>query len=104
LVHIVDVSPYTERDPIQDYRTVMKELEAHDPNLAKRQQILVANKIDLLGENRERLNKIEAFAGEKKLSYYAISALKKQGLPQVISAMRNALEEIAELGKSTSDA
>jgi len=104
LVHIVDVSPYTERDPIQDYRTVMKELEAHDPNLAKRQQILVANKIDLLGENRERLNKVESFARKENLSYYAISAMTKQGLPQVVSAMRNALEEIAEPRKRTKNA
>jgi GTP-binding protein len=101
LVHIVDVSPYTERDPIQDYRTVMKELEAFDPKLAERRQILVANKIDLLDRSRERLEKVEAFAVEEKCPFYAISALKKQGLRQVVAAMKSMLEELEESEKDT---
>ncbi|MFC2165468.1 GTPase ObgE [Acidobacteriota bacterium] len=96
LVHIVDVSPYTERDPVQDYRTVMKELEAFDTNLAKRRQILVANKIDLLGDNLDRLNKVESLAKAETLPFYAISAMKKQGLRPVISAMKDMLEELEE--------
>jgi GTP-binding protein len=103
LVHIVDVSPYTERDPVQDYRTVMKELEAFDPNLAERRQILVANKIDLLGDSQERLNKVESLAVAEKLPFYAISATKKQGLRPVISAMKSVLEELEESKKSASD-
>lgn len=101
LVHIVDVSPYTERDPVQDYRTVMKELEAFNPNLSKRRQILLANKIDLLGDAKERLNNVESFAKTEKLPFYAISALKKQGLKPVISAMKVLLEELDESEKRT---
>jgi len=103
LVHIVDVSPYTDRDPVQDYRTVMKELEAFDTTLAKRRQILVANKIDLLGGAEERLNKIESLAKEENLPFCAISALTKQGLQKVVSAMKGVLEEIEESGKRPGD-
>jgi len=103
LVHIVDVSPYTERDPVQDYRTVMKELEAFDPNLARRKQILVANKIDLLSDVQERLNKVESLAMAEKIRFHAISAMKKQGLRQLVSAMKDVLEELEESKKNTSD-
>jgi len=103
LVHIVDVSPYTERNPVQDYRTVMKELKAFDPNLARRRQILVANKIDLLSDVQERLNKVESFAMAEKIPFYAISAMKKQGLRQLVSAIKDVLEELEESEKNTSD-
>ena len=52
LVHIVDVSPYSGRDPVEDFGVVMRELEAFNPDLADRRQIVVANKIDLLGRGR----------------------------------------------------
>ncbi|MCK4264478.1 MAG: GTPase ObgE, partial [Candidatus Aminicenantes bacterium] len=55
LVHLIDVSPYVQRDPVQDFITVMKELEAFNHRLAERIQILVANKIDLIGEDKGKL-------------------------------------------------
>ena len=82
----------------------MKELEAFDPNLAKRRQILVANKIDLLGDAQERLNKVESLASAEKLPFYAISAMKKQGLRPVVAEMKSVLEELEDKEKNTSDA
>ncbi len=104
LVHILDVSPYTERDPVHDYRTVMKELEAFDPNLAKHRQILVANKIDLLGDAQERLNAVESLALAEKIPFFAISAMKRQGLRPVVSAMKSALKELEDKEKNSSNA
>ena len=74
----------------------MKELEAFDPNLAQRRHILVANKIDLLDSDKERLHKVETFAKEEMLPFYAISALKKQGLRPIIAAMKSVLDELEE--------
>jgi GTP-binding protein len=96
LVHIVDISPYTQRDPVEDFHTVNKELEAFDPRLGKRTQIVVANKIDLLPGSEERLEKLKRLAAQERLPFFAISALQKIGLKQVIDAMSKALEEMQE--------
>jgi GTP-binding protein len=96
LVHIIDISPYSQRDPVEDFHTVRKELEAFDPRLIKRTQILVANKIDLLPGSEERLKKLKKLAAKEGLPFIAISALQKIGLNQVIDAMSKALEEVKQ--------
>jgi len=50
LLHLVDVSSASGRDPVQDYETVNHELEAYNSDLALRPQIVVATKIDALDE------------------------------------------------------
>lgn len=92
LVHLVDVSPYTRRDPVHDFGAVMKELEAFDPQLIKRPQLLVANKIDLIGEDKRRLEKVKSFAQKEKLPFFAVSALRRNGLSDLIMAMAEKLE------------
>lgn len=87
LVHILDVSPYTQRDPVQDYRTVREELAQFDPKLVKRRQILVANKIDLISEGDERLKSVVQLAKREKIPFFAISALKKNGLKPLVREM-----------------
>jgi GTP-binding protein len=92
LVHLVDVSPYTRRDPVHDFGAVMRELEAFDPQLIKRPQLLVANKIDLIGEDKRRLEKVKSFAQKEKLPFFAVSALRRNGLSDLIMAMAEKLE------------
>jgi GTP-binding protein len=75
---------------------VKKELEAFDPRLVKRTQIVVANKIDLLPGSEERLEKLKRLAEHEGLPLFAISALQKIGLKQVIDAMSRALEELQD--------
>ena len=98
LVHLVDVSPYTERDPARDYGIVMKELEAFNPGLARRTQILVANKVDLLGGDKARLDRLKRLAARKKIPFYAISAIKSEGLKPLVAAMAKILERLEEEG------
>ncbi len=97
LVHIIDISPYSQRDPVEDFFTVNKELEAFDPRLIKRTQIVVANKIDILsGSEEKRLENLRKLAAQKGLPFFAISALQKIGLKQVVEAMSSALREIED--------
>ncbi len=58
LIHVIDISGSEGRDPIEDYRTIMKELEAYG-DLKDRPMLIAANKTDLPGaeENIERLKK-----------------------------------------------
>jgi len=92
LVHIIDVSPYTDRDPVDDFYTVLKELESFDSKLCKREQIIVANKIDLLGKSRDRLDNVEKMAQKERLPFYPISALKKEGLKEFIYGIEKILK------------
>jgi GTP-binding protein len=94
LVHLVDVSPYTGRDPVEDYDVVMKELESFNPGLARRAQILAANKIDLLGRDKSRLARLKQMAGRKKIPFFAISALKGEGVKRLVGAMAKVLERL----------
>lgn len=87
IVHLIDMAAYEGRNPIEDYRTINKELKEYSKEVASKPQIIAANKMDLEGAalNLERFNK----AIKKKV--YPISALKKQGLEELIAAIRKRL-------------
>ena len=57
IVHIIDVSGWEGRDPVEDYNSIRNELVSHHPELASKPEIVVANKIDVPGheENLQRL-------------------------------------------------
>lgn len=96
LLHLVDVSPYTGRNPVQDFKTVLKEIEAFSPRLVERHQILAANKIDLLEEKKEGLVDLKKLARKEGLPFFAISALKKEGLGKLVNELAGTLDEIKE--------
>jgi GTP-binding protein len=96
IVHIVDVSPYTGRDPVEDHRVIMTELEAFSPEVAARPQVLAANKIDTLGGDRSRLDRLKRLASRKKIPFFAVSALNGEGLKPLVAAVARALERLRE--------
>ncbi|MGD2246102.1 MAG: GTPase ObgE [Candidatus Aminicenantes bacterium] len=94
LVHLIDVSPYTDRDPEADFFSVCRELELFNPDLLDREQIVAANKIDLLGDSKERLEKVKRLAQRKNLLFFSISALKGEGLNDLVFGIGKTLEKI----------
>ncbi|MDH4257277.1 MAG: GTPase ObgE, partial [Candidatus Aminicenantes bacterium] len=82
-----------------DFRTVMKELEAFSPRLIKRHQILAANKIDLLGGDKSSLEKVRKMADREGLPFFAISALKEEGIRRLVNELAKTLEELQEKSK-----
>lgn len=93
LVHLIDVSPYSGRDPVNDYRVIQNELKAFNPELVKRKQIIVANKIDLLGEDKKRLTAVKRLAIKEKKPFLAISAVTGEGLKNLVNLLTKMLEE-----------
>jgi GTP-binding protein len=91
LVHLVDLSPETGRDPVEDVRAINGELEEHGEGLEKKPQILVANKTDIL-EAAENLKRLRAYAARRKMPFLAISAATRQGLKELTYAMKQALD------------
>ena len=100
LVHLVDVSPYTGRDPVKDFQVVMRELESFNPDLARRRQILVGNKVDLLDKDRSRLETLKKFAAKKKLPFFAVSAVKNEGLKALVNEMGKILQRLEDRPKA----
>lgn len=93
LLHLVDVSSLSGRDPVGDYETINRELEAYDASLAARPQIVVATKIDALDEP-ERLERLRRRAAADRKSFYAISSATGEGVRELVNAIARALDEI----------
>ncbi|MDA1060621.1 MAG: GTPase ObgE [bacterium] len=81
LVHIID--GYSE-SPVKNYRTINKELKEFDPNLAKLEQIIVINKIDLLDGKtlKKRVASMKKIA--KKAKIFSISGITREGLKPLL--------------------
>ena len=60
LVHVIDVSGSEGRDPIEDYIKINEELVQYDPQLAKKPQIIAANKMDMVYDE-DKLNEFMEF-------------------------------------------
>lgn len=100
LVHLIDVSPATGRDPVDDYAVVIKELEAYGPSLAARPKIIVANKTDTLGGQRSRLERVRRLAAKQGAPFFAVSALTGKGLKELRAGMAGLLDSLeAAAGK-----
>jgi len=87
LIQLIDMSGSEGRDPIEDCQIINKELKNYSQEVYNKPQILVANKMDL--ENAA-LNLLK-FKKAIKNKIYPISALKKQGLEELIEAIRKKL-------------
>jgi GTP-binding protein len=86
LVHLVDVSSASGRDPVEDFETVRRELDLFDPAFASRPQIVAANKMDAADEE-ERVTKLEKRANTLRLPFYRISGVTGHGVPALLEAM-----------------
>jgi GTP-binding protein len=86
LLHLVDMSSVSGRDPVSDYEVINRELAAYDPRLAERPQIVVATKIDALDEP-ERVESLRARANQDERKFFAISSVTGAGVRELISAV-----------------
>ena len=85
LLHLVDAAGSEGRDPIADIEAINKELAGYSEFLAARPQILVANKTDLLGDNREPIEKLRAYAQEHDWLFAEISAATNTGVRELVN-------------------
>jgi GTP-binding protein len=79
LVHMVDVSESSGRDPVEDFRVVMEELASFREELARKPMFVVASKIDV-AQDRERISRLKSLAAAKGLPFYEISSVTGQGI------------------------
>jgi len=79
LIHLLDISGLSGRDPLADYDTINRELRAFDEGLAAKPQVVVANKLDL-AEARDRLPALRAAFAARGIELWSISAATGDGL------------------------
>lgn len=96
IIHIVDAASTEGRDPVADIYAINKELEAYNQEIAKRPQIIAANKIDMLGTGMENekdpIQRIKEEFEPKGIKVFPISAVSGQGVRELLYAVNNLLE------------
>ena len=97
IIHIVDAAGTEGRDPINDIYTINKELEAYNPEIAARPQIIAANKMDAVytPEGEESiLDKIKKEFEPQGISVFPVSAVSGQGLKELLYKVNEMLSQV----------
>jgi GTP-binding protein len=95
ILHLVDVSSISGRDPVEDYEIINRELANYNEDLAARPQMIVATKLDALDEP-ERLESLRAKAAEDGKEFFEISAVTNLGTKELVAAVAKKLRELKE--------
>ena len=90
LVHLLDVSGLSGRDPVDDYDVLCRELALASPALGTKPQIVVAGRIDL-AETRERLPEVRARFAERGIDLHAVSGVTGEGTRELVQRIAAAV-------------
>lgn len=93
LLHIIDAAAVDGREPLEDYKRINAELVKYSEKLAKKRQILVANKIDLPSAE-EHLAALQDLAEKEGVAFFKISAATGAGVDALIDYLATELEKI----------
>ncbi len=96
ILHLVDVSSLSGRDPVKDYEVINRELSNYDANLGSRPQIVVATKLDSL-DDPKRLDKLKKRAKKDNKPFFEISAVTNLGVKELVNAVSATLDEMTRL-------
>ncbi len=95
MIHMVDAASVEGRDPIADIYAINKELEAYNPELLRKPQVIAANKIDAIYDETESvLPVLKAEFEPKGIQVYPISAVSGQGLKELLYHVNDLLLQI----------
>lgn len=93
LAHVIDMGAFEGRNPIEDYKIIRNEIESFDDKLKNKQEVVIANKMDL--ENAKE--NLEAFKREyPNVKVYEISALNNEGFERLLVDLADMLDNIPE--------
>ena len=87
IIHMVDAASTEGRDPVADIKAINKELEAYNPELLTRPQVIAANKIDVLGsydDGKDPIGELRDEFEKDGIKVFPISAVTGQGLKELL--------------------
>ena len=91
LIHMVDAASTEGRDPIEDIYAINKELKAYNEEIAGRPQVIAANKVDVLGEDTEPIERLKKEFEPQGIRVFPISAVAGQGLKELLYYVKELL-------------
>lgn len=94
-IHVVDAAGLEERDPVADIETINAEIFAYKEELAKRPQVIAANKVDI-PEAQENVKRLKEIYEPKGYQVFPISAASNQGLQELLEAVAKLVEQHKE--------
>ena len=94
LAHVIDMGSSEGRNPIEDYKVIRREIEEYNGSLKKKQEIVIANKMDLdsAQDNLEKFKKTYP-----NLEVIEISCMNNTGIDDLINILNEKLKEIPEV-------
>lgn len=96
IIHVVDAAGSEGRDPIDDIYKINKELADYNKDLAQRPQVIAANKMDLLYDDTEVLNKLKNEFEPQGYKVYPISAATGDGISALLYEVRHMLDQVGD--------
>jgi GTP-binding protein len=94
LLHIVDLAPFDNVDPVKEAKAIVKELKKYDESLFEKPRWLVLNKLDMVPE-AERNKRVKDFV--KRFGWkgpvFEISALTREGCEDLVIEIYNYLAQ-----------
>jgi len=99
ILHLVDISSFSGRDPVEDYKIINRELANYNEDLAHRPQIVVATKIDSL-DDPERLEALRKQAKKDRKPFFSISSATGSGVQELVFEVSKLLAETSKSAKS----
>jgi GTP-binding protein len=103
LIHLIDASQIDPEDPLADWKTVNREIALFDPQLAKKPQIVVANKIDL-PDARENVKILAGRLPKGFRPLYTISAATTENVQKLVQTVGGKLSDIRRDSETIRDA
>ena len=93
IIHMVDAASVEGRDPVNDIRKINAELEAYNPELLKKPQVIAANKIDALYDGDSTyIDLIKEEFEPEGIAVYPISAVSGKGVRELLYAVNSLLK------------
>ena len=97
IIHMVDGASVEGRDPLEDIKAINKELEAYDPAILEKPQVIAANKMDVCMEGSEEIiEKLRKEFGPKGIEVFSISAVSGQGVKELLYHVQELLKTCPE--------
>ena len=97
IIHIVDAASTEGRDPLDDIYKINKELEAYNPEIARRPQVIAANKIDAIYDESESPVELLKMEFEPKgIKVFPISAVSGQGVKELLYYVQGLLNSMEQ--------
>jgi len=97
MIHLVDAASFEGRDPVDDIYKINRELENYNPEIAKRPQVIAANKIDAIYRQEGVIDPVERLKAEFEpggIRVFPISAVSGKGVSDLLYYVQDLLDKL----------